>query len=163
MRVIDIVDEAGGTFDRIILDFDQRSRRRAVYHTVSGTEIILDQARPRYLRGGQAFVLEDGVRVLIEAKAEELVAISCPDVTTLVRIAWHLGNRHLPTQIIPHEGAGELRIRADHVIEALAAGLGGSCHRLEAPFDPERGAYDTARSDHYHHDHHHGDHGHGHE
>jgi urease accessory protein len=73
----------------------------------------------------------------VEAEAEELVEVSAADPTVMVRVAWHLGNRHLPTQI-----AGErLRIRRDHVIEAMLGGLGATLTPVSAPFDPEGGAY----------------------
>ncbi len=82
----------------------------------------------------------------MRAAPEPVLEIAAPDRATLLRIAWHLGNRHLPVQI-----AGErLRIRADHVIAEMVAGLGGRLTRLDAPFDPEIGAY--AASPHHHHD-----------
>ncbi len=170
MRVNRILDHSHSASDKVLLDYDARTRRRAVMRSEGGLEILLDQERPRHLRGGNAFELEDGREVLIEARPESLVAISCPDKHTLVRIAWHLGNRHLPTQIIATDQGGELRIRADHVIEAMAAGLGGICRALEAPFDPEGGAYEGVNSGHGHghrhdhgHHHHHGGHSHAHD
>lgn len=141
MRVTRILNHSHHATDRVLLDYDERSRRRALMRTEGGLEILLDQERPRHLWHGNAFELADGREVLIEAKPESLIAISCADTATLVRIAWHLGNRHLPTQISPAGQGGELRIRADHVIEAMARGLGGDCAAIEAPFDPEGGAY----------------------
>ena len=166
MRVTRILDHSHSATDKVLLDYDARTRRRAVMRSEGGLEILLDQERPRHLRGGNAFELEDGREVLIEARPESLIAITCPDKPTLVRIAWHLGNRHLPTQIIATDQGGELRIRADHVIEAMAAGLGGFCRALEAPFDPEGGAYEGVNSGHGHdhgHHHHHGEHSHAHD
>ena len=71
------------------------------------------------------------------AAAEPLVEIRGTDPLHLVRVAWHLGNRHLPTQIMPKG----LHIRRDHVIEAMVKGLGARVIEIEAPFDPEGGAY----------------------
>ncbi|MDO9560853.1 MAG: urease accessory protein UreE, partial [Bradyrhizobium sp.] len=89
------------------------------------------------LRGGDALLLEDGRLVEVVAAPEPLVEIRCSDPQHLVRVAWHLGNRHLPTQLM----AKGLRIRRDHVIEAMVKGLGARVIEIEAPFDPEGGAY----------------------
>jgi urease accessory protein len=82
-------------------------------------------------------VLEDGGIVAVRAKPEELAEIHAHDDESLIRIAWHLGNRHLPVQFVP----GHLRIRRDHVIEDMVEGLGGHVDHILAPFDPEAGAY----------------------
>lgn len=162
MRVTRILDHSHHPIDRVLLDYDERSRRRALMRSEGGLDILLDQERPRHLRHGNAFVLADGREVVIEAKRESLIAISCADTATLVRIAWHLGNRHLPTQISPAGQGGELRIRADYVIEGMARGLGGDCRAIEAPFDPEGGAY-AGEAGGQSHSHSHGVHGHSHD
>jgi urease accessory protein len=139
-----------------------------------GLEFLLDLENAVALRGGDALVLEDGRLIEVVAAPEPLVEIRGADPAHLVRIAWHLGNRHLPTQIV---GKG-LRIRRDHVIEAMVKGLGARVIEIEAPFDPEGGAYAAAHAAHdhehghtghhhghdHHHDHahHHGDHHHDH-
>src|SRR4029078_2518720 len=99
----------------------------------------------------------------VVAAAEPLVEIRGADPLHLIRVAWHLGNRHLPTQIMPKG----LRIRRDHVIEAMVKGLGARIIEIEAPFDPEGGAYAASHTpdshaahDHGHHHHGHGDHDH---
>jgi urease accessory protein len=156
--------------DTIVLDFDDRHRRRMAMTGTHGLEFLLDLKNAVALRGGDALVLEDGRLVEVVAAAEPLVEIRCSDPQHLVRVAWHLGNRHLPTQI-----AGKaLRIRRDHVIEAMVKGLGARVIEIEAPFDPEGGAYAGdghvhaagATHDHdahSHSSHDHGDHhGHGH-
>jgi urease accessory protein len=94
------------------------------------------------LRGGDALVLEDGRLVEVVAAAEPLLEIRGADPLHLVRVAWHLGNRHLPTQIMPKG----LRIRRDHVIEAMVKGLGARIIEIEAPFDPEGGAYASSHA-----------------
>jgi urease accessory protein len=123
--------------DTIVLDFDDRHRRRVAMTATRGLEFLLDLEQAVALRGGDALVLEDGRLVEVVAAAEPLTEIRGRDPQHLVRIAWHLGNRHLPTQIA---GKG-LRIRRDHVIEAMVKGLGGRVIEIEAPFDPEGGAY----------------------
>jgi urease accessory protein len=157
--------------DTIVLDFDDRHRRRMAMTGTRGLEFLLDLENAVALRGGDALVLEDGRLVEVVAAPEPLVEIRGSDPQHLVRVAWHLGNRHLPTQIT---GRG-LRIRRDHVIEAMVKGLGARLIEIEAPFDPEGGAYageghahgeahdhaSHGHSSHDHADHHHG-HGHDH-
>jgi urease accessory protein len=129
-----------------------------------GLAFLLDLENAVALRGGDALVLDDGRLIEVVAAPEPLAEIRCNDPQHLVRVAWHLGNRHLPTQIM----AKGLRIRRDHVIEAMVKGLGARVIEIEAPFDPEGGAYaevfyahapeansgQHARHDHASHDHH---------
>jgi urease accessory protein len=154
--------------DTIVLGFDDRHRRRMAMTGTRGLEFLLDLENAVVLRGGDALVLDDGRLIEVVAAPEPLVEIRGNDPHHLVRVAWHLGNRHLPTQIM----AKGLRIRRDHVIEAMVKGLGARVIEIEAPFDPEGGAY--AGEGHSHapdpHDHaadgasshDHGDHGHDH-
>lgn len=149
--------------DTIVLEFDDRHRRRMAMTATRGLEFLLDLAEVIALRSGDALALEDGRLIEVIAAAEPLVEIRARDAMHLVRIAWHLGNRHLPTQIT----AKGLRIRRDHVIEEMVRGLGARVIEIEAPFDPEGGAYATAPQgghvhDHDHHDHDHHDHRHHH-
>jgi urease accessory protein len=123
--------------DTVVLEFDDRHRRRMAMTGTRGLEFLLDLESAVALRGGDALVLEDGRLVEVVAAPEPLVEIRGSDPQHLVRLAWHLGNRHLPTQIT---GRG-LRIRRDHVIEAMVKGLGARLIEIEAPFDPEGGAY----------------------
>jgi urease accessory protein len=147
--------------DTVVLDFDDRHRRRLVMTATRGLEFLLDLEVAIALRGGDALVLEDGRLVEVVAAPEPLVEIRGNDPLHLVRVAWHLGNRHLPTQII---GKG-LRIRRDHVIEEMVKGLGARVIEIEAPFDPEGGAYaaghphEAAGAAHAHAAHDHGKHG----
>jgi urease accessory protein len=153
--------------DTVVLDFDDRHRRRMAMTGTRGLEFLLDLENAVALRGGDALVLEDGRLVEVVAAPEPLIEIRCTDPQHLVRVGWHLGNRHLPTQIM----AKGLRIRRDHVIEAMVKGLGARVIEIEAPFDPEGGAY--AGGGHAHspahaaeadpHDHSSHDHGHRHD
>ena len=149
--------------DTVVLDFDDRHRRRMAMRGTRGLEFLLDLENAVALRGGDALVLDDGRLIEVVAAPEPLLEIRGIDPQHLVRLGWHLGNRHLPTQIMPKG----LRIRRDHVIEAMVKGLGARVVEIEAPFDPEGGAYahpahDHASHDHDHGDHHHGDHDHHH-
>jgi urease accessory protein len=123
--------------DTIVLDFDDRHRRRMAMIGTRGLEFLLDLENAVALRGGDALVLDDGRLIEVVAAPEPLIEIRCNDPQHLVRVGWHLGNRHLPTQIM----AKGLRIRRDHVIEAMVKGLGARVIEIEAPFDPEGGAY----------------------
>ncbi|WP_081740086.1 urease accessory protein UreE [Afipia sp. P52-10] len=150
--------------DTVVLEFDDRHRRRMTMAGTRGLEFLLDLPDVIALRSGDALVLEDGRLIEVVAAPEPLVEIRGKDAADLVRVAWHLGNRHLPTQLLPKA----LRIRRDHVIEEMVRGLGARVMEIEAPFDPEGGAYlmaspsELAHNDHAHSHGHHHDHKHGH-
>ena len=137
--------------DTVVLDFDDRHRRRMAMTGTRGLEFLLDLESAVMLRGGDALVLDDDRLIEVVAAPEPLAEIRGNDPQHLVRIGWHLGNRHLPTQIMPKG----LRIRRDHVIEAMVKGLGARVIEIDAPFDPEGGAYAGAghASEHTAHDH----------
>jgi urease accessory protein len=168
-RVLGQVRWTEAAADTVVLDFDDRHRRRLAMTGTRGLAFLLDLEHAIALRGGDALVLEDGRLVEVVAAAEPLLEIRGADPQHLVRLAWHLGNRHLPTQIMPKS----LRIRRDHVIEAMVQGLGARVIEIEAPFDPEGGAYAEAahahgesqtghgHGDHHDHGHHHDHHRHG--
>ena len=132
-----------GTWDRerevdhVQLDHDDRHRRRIVLHGARGTEVQLDLPQAVHLRDGDGLALSDGTVVCVRARPEKLLEISAHQSSELMQIAWHLGNRHLPVQVL----GDRLRIRADHVIEQMVEGLGGHVTSVQAPFDPEPGAY----------------------
>ena len=123
--------------DRIVLDADDRRRRRIVLSTEKNKTFLLDLAKPITLRDGDGLVLDDGAIVQVIGQPEPLLEIRASAPHELVRLAWHLGNRHTDVQIV-----GEaLRIRYDHVLEDMLRGLGARVTPLEAPFDPEAGAH----------------------
>ena len=156
-KVIPAGHWSGAPADTVVLDFDQRHRRRVAMTGVGGLEFLLDLAEAAMLRGGDGLRLEDGRLVEVLAEPEPLAEIRAADPLALTRIAWHLGNRHLLTEMLPKA----LRIRRDPVIEAMAEGLGARVIALEAPFNPEGGAYVKAEPGAEPHDHAHGhDHAH---
>jgi urease accessory protein len=152
---------SGHAADRVVLDYDDRHRRRLAMSGAQGTSFLLDLPEAAELRGGDALVLEDGRLVEVVAAPEPLLEIRCADALHLARVAWHLGNRHLPTQLMP----GALRIRRDHVMADMARQLGAEVVELSAPFDPEGGAYAGAAGHHHaeHNGHRHGHHEHDHD
>jgi urease accessory protein len=123
--------------DRVTLTFVDRHRRRLRLVADSGTPFLLDLARVQHLADGDGLELDNGGYVRVGAAPERVIEIEADTPGDLLRIAWHLGNRHLPVQALE----GRLRIRDDHVIAAMIEGLGGRVTRLQAPFDPETGAY----------------------
>ena len=135
-------DEAAA--DRVVLDFDGRHRRRGMLRTEGGREVLLDLLHATRLRDGDGLWLDEGGVVRVVARPEPVLDIRGADAAALVRIAWHLGNRHLPVQLLDDV----LRIRADHVIAEMVTGLGGTAEAREAPFDPEPGAYAGGRHRH---------------
>ncbi len=139
---------SGSALDAVELDFDARHRRRIRLAGRNGLEFLLDLPSVPSLREGDALELEKGELVEVHCAPESLLEVRAHDALILARLAWHLGNRHLPTEI----AAGVLRIRADHVIADMLRGLGAEVHAVERPFHPEGGAYGHGRT-----------HGHGHE
>ncbi|NOG73977.1 urease accessory protein UreE [Roseicella sp. DB1501] len=139
----------------VTLDFDDRFRRRRRYVAEGGFAFLLDLEAAVALRDGDGLLLEEGGVILVRAAPEPLVEVRAATPERLMRLAWHLGNRHLPTEI----GTDRLLIRDDHVIAAMLRGLGAELRRVDAPFNPEGGAYDEHNRPPGHH--HHGD-GHGH-
>ncbi len=123
--------------DEVLIDFDRRHRRRILLKTESGQSLLLDLPQATRLRDGDGLKLDTGPTIRVRARPEALAEIHAHSDAELIRIAWHLGNRHLPVQLL----RDKIRIRRDHVIEAMVEQLGGHIDLIEAPFDPEAGAY----------------------
>ena len=147
----------------------EKSRLRATLST--GEEVALFLERGTVLRGGDCLKGDDGRVVRVVAAPEAVLEVECHDADEFARCAYHLGNRHTPVQIIGRKDDGHyaLRIRADHVLADMLAGLGAHSAQVMASFEPETGAYSTHAGGHSHaggHDHDHGHehhHGHGHD
>jgi urease accessory protein len=151
-------DWDGDADDTVVLDYDYRHRRRIALTSAKGEPFLLNLGEVPDLQDGDGLLLSNGKTVGIIAADEALMEISCADPTHLARVAWHLGNRHLPTEI----AEGWIRIRADHVIGDMARGLGATVDEIRAPFNPEGGAYAEGGQDHGHaHDHENDHHEHG--
>jgi urease accessory protein len=127
----------GAPVDVVELDYDGRHRRRVVMTCASGRALLLDLPAAVQLRDGDALRLADGGHVVVRAAAEPLLELRAPSAHALVRLAWHLGNRHVPAEL----GDGWLRIRPDHVLADLARRLGAEVLEKAAAFEPEPGAY----------------------
>ena len=136
--------DATAEIDTVLIDYDGRHRRRILLRTERGREVLLDLSQAVRLREGDGLPVDGGV-VRVCARPEKLLEIHAHDPSEMVRIAWHLGNRHLPVQLL----GDRIRIRADHVVEEMVRGLGGHAGAIEAPFDPEAGAYAGGHHDHH--------------
>jgi urease accessory protein len=143
--------DAASAVDSVTLDAHERHRRRVVLSGERGTKFLLDLPRATALHDGDGLLLDDGAMVRIVGRPEPLVEIAAADAHALARLAWHIGNRHVDVEMV----GDRLRIRRDHVIEDMLRGLGARLSPVEAPFDPEPGAYDHHGHDHSH-DHNHG-------
>ncbi len=143
MRRLVMVAKAGDwpdeeDVDSVTLGFDDRHRRRLRLTTDAGESVLLDLTKPQPLDDGDGLAFENGEGwIRIKAAPEEVLEVKGQDVPHMIRLAWNLGNRHLPIQILDE---GHLRIRYDHVIEEMLTRLGATLDRVQAPFVPESGA-----------------------
>jgi urease accessory protein len=144
---------AGRPVDEVIeLAFEQRERSRFRATLLSGEEIGVDLPPGTLLRHGDRLLLSDGRIVAIEAAPERLLEVHAHDAIELARIAYHIGNRHVPIQI----GDGFVRLLPDHVLQAMIERLGGHVHEVSVGFQPESGAYGHSHVHHQHDDQGHG-------
>jgi urease accessory protein len=128
---------AASAIDRVVLDAAERHRRRIALTGERGTAFLLDLPHATALKDGDGLVLEDGAIVRVAGKAEPLVEIAAKNPQELARLAWQIGNRHIEMQVV----GDRLRIRRDHVLEDMLRRLGARFICIQAPFDPEPGAY----------------------
>jgi urease accessory protein len=122
---------------RLVLPFDLRQRSRLRTRVENGEEVGLFLARGEQLRDGDRLLADDGRVIEVVAAQEAVYQIVCAHPEQLARLAYHLGNRHVPVQI----GAGWLRIARDHVLKDMLEKLGAEVSDAMAPFQPEGGAY----------------------
>ena len=124
--------------DRVTLDYDARFLRRKVLTSDGGERFLVDLAQTTSLNQGDAFELEDGRLIEVFAAPEDLLEVT----GDLTRLAWHIGNRHMPCQI----ESARLLIRPDHVIRDMLVKLGATLRDVHEPFTPEGGAYGHGRT-----------------
>jgi urease accessory protein len=121
----------------ITLVWADRHRRRIRLTDDQGQPFLLDLPDAVAMMDGDGLEIAGGGWIRVRAATEEVADVLCADHLALARLAWHLGNRHVPIQILP----GALRIAYDHVLAAMLAGLGARVERRQGPFQPESGAY----------------------
>ena len=120
------------------LSFEARSKSRLRCFTSQGEDVglFLERGQPP-LRDGECLLAEDGRIVKVRARAEQLLHVTCANSFELMRAAYHLGNRHVALQL----GDGWLRLPDDYVLKAMLEQLGARVEAVEAPYQPEQGAY----------------------
>ena len=139
--------EGEKTFDyTLTLAFDLRQKSRFKAELDQGVEVGLQLTRGTVLRGGDLLAAEDGNIILIKAADEKVSYVETTDNHLMSRACYHLGNRHVPLQI----GEGWLRYAHDHVLDDMLKGLGLQTECIEAPFEPESGAYSSGSHSHGH-------------
>jgi urease accessory protein len=148
--------------DTVILDYARRSAQKISVTGAKGMAIDIDLHQPVRLRTDDLLVLEDGTLVEVVAAPEPLIEARASDLAGLSRLAWHLGDRHIPVQVLTNR----VRVKRETSVEALLMALGAKVTMIDAPFEPEGGAYALSHGhDHGSHDHDHDDcggHAHGH-
>jgi urease accessory protein len=145
--------------DSVALAYDERKRSRLKVTLASGAEAGIFLERGDHLHGGDKLAAEDGSAVVeIRAAPERLIEAVAASPLLFARAAYHLGNRHVPVQILPTENGGKLRFQTDHVLAEMVRGLGCTVSETEAPFQPESGAYGAHGSHHHHGDDHDAEH-----
>jgi len=145
--------------DSVALAYDERKRSRLKVTLASGTEAGIFLERGDHLRGGDKLQAEAGSTVVeIHAAPERLIEAVTDSPLLFARAAYHLGNRHVPVQILPTEHGGKLRFQTDHVLAEMVKGLGCTVCDTEAPFQPESGAYGAHGGHHHHGDDHDAEH-----
>ena len=134
------------------LPFERREKSRFRAVMLSGETIGVSMPPGTLLRHGTRLKLDDGRVVAVEAELETLLEVRAADAQELARIAYHVGNRHVPLQI----GEACLWLLPDHVLRAMVVGLGGQVVEVQAAFEPESGAYGHSHVHHQHDDQGHG-------
>ncbi len=128
------------------LPIEKRIKSRQRVRLEDGSEAGLFIPRGHTLRGGMQLKSECGKIVQIKAAPESVSTVYCDDALLLARMAYHLGNRHVPLQV----ANGWLRYQHDHVLDDMIQGLGGTVTSEVAPFEPEDGAYGGSSGGHHH-------------
>jgi len=137
---------------RLRLTYDERVKQRLATMSVDGQAVAIllqDAKRGSVLPGGTVLAGDDGVFAIVEAAAQPLARITADSPLALLRATYHLANRHVPAQL----ATDAVLIERDPILESMLRGLGAQVEHLEAPFDPESGAYHGG----HHHGHSHQD------
>lgn len=134
--------------DVVSLNFDLRQKSRIRVTLQSGAEAALYMQRGTILRGGDYLQADSGEVIQVIAADQSVLKVTATTSQALTRAAYHLGNRHVPLEI----GDGWLKLEADSVLQDMLLGLGVMVESLQAPFEPESGAYASTGGHHHHHD-----------
>ena len=144
-RATDILPSNSGNVDDIVgtvtLSYEDRYRRRIKMRDDSGEAFMLDLKKAVQMDEGDALILEKGGMIEVKAAKEDVLDIKCRTASETAKIAWHIGNRHIPLQVLE---CGAVRIIFDHVLKNMVEGLGAETTPNVAVFSPEKGAYDVS-------------------
>ena len=158
LRATSIVRKPAVKADRVVdtvtLDHEGRSRRRVALRGDGGLDFLLDLDRAAVLNDGDAVRLEDGRLIQVRAAPQRLLEVRAENPLRLLKVAYHVGNRHAPAEIT----GDAVYVEEDHVLAEMVRGQGCTATVVMRPFQPERGAYEHECG----HDHGHHDHGHAH-
>jgi len=163
LRVLSVAERGSRALvDTVILDFERRRMPSGMATGTKGTQFEFALPQPQRLKTDDVLLLDDDTLVEVVAAAEPLIEARAEDLPALARMAWHLGDRHVPVQVL----ANRVRLRPAPALETLLTDLGARIKAISAPFEPEGGG-EATRHTHAHHDHAHDhrdahDHGHGH-
>lgn len=141
-RAVEMRSARRGTGHNVVatvtLRFEDRHRRRFMMTDDNGDDFLLDLPRAVLLTDGDRLLLERGGAIVVRAAPESVADFHTNGAAASARLAWHIGNRHTPIQVLPN---GALRVLDDHVLVDLAERHGAWVRRHVAPFAPEPGAY----------------------
>ncbi len=141
-----MTDKAQHSPETLTLDYEGRYFRRRMVRTDFGRDVLIDGAEARAFAEGEQVVAADGTEIVIRAAPEPLAEVRGPN---LIRLAWHIGNRHTPCQV----GSDRLLIQRDRVLEDMLVRLGAEIRHVDEPFQPEGGAYGHGRTHGHSHSH----------
>jgi urease accessory protein len=122
----------------VTLNFHDRHRRRMRMSDDNGQPFLLDLEHATVLNDGDGLIIKEGGTLCVRAAVEAVLEVRGETPTAIARLAWHLGNRHTPVQVLTD---GTLRLHDDPVLASMLEALGAVVVRRRTPFDPEAGAY----------------------
>lgn len=137
LKLTELTSDNTESDDAVTLPYDARQKCRLLGRTDKGKDVGIFLPRGQSIKHGFILKGHDDYRVQVKAAAEALSLVRTDDELLFARACYHLGNRHVPLQIL----AGELRYQSDHVLDQMLNGLGLIVEHQCLPFEPEPGAY----------------------
>ncbi|MDA9558929.1 urease accessory protein UreE [Alphaproteobacteria bacterium] len=123
--------------DEIVLDYQDRNRRRIKLDSKKKLSFLLDEKETVFLNNGSLLILSNEYKVKVIAKLENVLKVEAKDKRNLSSLAWHIGNRHIPAEI--HKDY--IIIQRDEIISRMLKLLGAKVVKKKLSFTPEKGAY----------------------
>ena len=138
-KIISQNEKKKDIFDNITLTYEERFIRRKKLTTDNGTAFLVNLSETVSINENNFFELENGNLIKVLSKEENLIEVSGENIKQII---WHLGNRHLPTQIEENR----VLIQDDAVILDMILKLNGNVKKVFEKFNPEGGAYGLGRT-----------------